>query len=425
MGSGHHGSREALPSRGREGEVIPGMPPGTRDLRTPGEKADSLLIEIPLDSPLSGTEQEIVAEIGRTCGKNGFFFEVDGSTFRFYVRSLDPRAFRSTVLDLLRTRGEQGGASPRLHRVFGDLFDRIDAVRSYGIRGKKRIYATYNRERKVAGREGKVKARGPWYYARDHGFEREENALPEEFRNRILPGDSEAVLKALPSQCVDIVITSPPYNFGLGYDTTADGIDWERYFAKLFAVFDECIRVLKFGGRIIVNVQPLFSDYIPSHHIISRYFMDRRLIWKGEILWEKNNYNCKYTAWGSWKSPGNPYLKYTWEFLEVFAKGDLKKEGSPDRADISADEFKKWVVARWSVAPERRMKEYGHPAMFPEELVARALKLFSYEGDVVLDPFAGTGTACVVAKKLNRVYLGIDISEKYCAVAERRLREIL
>jgi DNA modification methylase len=110
---------------------------------------------------------------------------------------------------------------------------------------------------------------------------------------------------------------------------------------------------------------------------------------------------------------------------EVFAKGDLKKEGPRDAIDITADEFKKWVVARWPVAPERRMKEYDHPAMFPEELVRRALKLFSYEGDVVLDPFNGTGTTCVVAKKLNRVYLGIDISEKYCAIAERRLGEIL
>lgn len=401
------------------------MPPGTRDFQTPAEKADSLLIEIPLDSPLSGNEQEIVVEIGRTSGKNGFFFEVDSDTLRFYVRSLDPGAFRSTVLDLLRGHGEQGSAPARLHQVFGDLFDRIDSVKSYGIRGKKRIYATYNRERKVAGREHKVKARGSWYYALDHGFEREENALPDEFRNAVIVGDSEEVLRALPSNCIDLVFTSPPYNFGLGYDTGEDGVDWERYFKKLFSVFDECIRVLKYGGRIIVNIQPLFSDYIPSHHVISHYFMKEKLIWKGEILWEKHNYNCKYTAWGSWKSPGNPYLKYTWEFLEVFAKGDLKKEGSREKADITADEFKKWVVAKWSIAPERQMARFDHPAMFPEELVMRALKLFSFEGDVVLDPFNGAGTTCVAAKKLNRNYLGIDISQKYCETAERRLKEIL
>ncbi|HNS83400.1 MAG TPA: site-specific DNA-methyltransferase, partial [Methanolinea sp.] len=108
------------------------MPPGTRDFQTPAEKADSLLIEIPLESPLSGNEQEIVVEIGRTSGKNGFFFEVDSDTLRFYVRSLDPGAFRSAVLDLLRGHGEQGSAPARLHQVFGDLFDRIDSVKSYG-----------------------------------------------------------------------------------------------------------------------------------------------------------------------------------------------------------------------------------------------------------------------------------------------------
>ena len=215
----------------------------------------------------------------------------------------------------------------------------------------------------------------------------------------------------------------PPYNFGLGYEdgSNDDATDWEAYFAKLFAVFDECIRVLKYGGRIVVNVQPLFSDYIPSHHVISNYFMGRRLIWKAEILWEKNNYNCKYTAWGSWKSPSSPYLKYTWEFLEVFCKGNLKKPGKSVNADISADQFKEWVLAKWSIAPERRMREYGHPAMFPEELAKRVMLLFSFRGDVVLDPFNGVGTTSVVAQQNGRRFLGVDTASEYCATAKDRL----
>ncbi|HQK56837.1 MAG TPA: site-specific DNA-methyltransferase [Methanolinea sp.] len=391
----------------------------------PDTASDYLLITIPLDSPLSGAEKDFLGMIDGGSGKNGFFFETDEQALRFYVRSLDTKAFARGIRDLIRKRGGPDGECARLHQVFQELFERIESVRSYGIRGGKRIYATYNRERKVSGRQHKVKARGSFFYALDHGFERTENALPEEFRNRIIAGDSGEVLRALPSNCIDLVITSPPYNFGLGYDTGEDGVDWERYFEKLFSVFDECIRVLKYGGRVIVNIQPLFSDYIPSHHLVSHYFMQKKLIWKGEILWEKHNYNCKYTAWGSWKSPSNPYLKYTWEFLEVFAKGDLKKEGSRENADITADEFKKWVVAKWSIAPEKQMSRYDHPAMFPEELVMRALKLFSYEGDIILDPFNGVGTTCVAAKKLNRGYLGIDISEKYCETAERRLKEIL
>jgi DNA modification methylase len=149
------------------------------------------------------------------------------------------------------------------------------------------------------------------------------------------------------------------------------------------------------------------------------------MIWKGEILWEKNNYNCKYCAWGSWRSPSGPYLKYTWEFLEIFSKGTLIKEGKKENIDIKEDEFKKWVVAKWAIAPERNMKNYDHPAMFPEELVERALKLFSYERDIILDPFNGVGTTTIVAKQLNRRYLGIDISQKYCKIAERRIKEIL
>ena len=148
------------------------------------------------------------------------------------------------------------------------------------------------------------------------------------------------------------------------------------------------------------------------------------MIWKGEILWEKNNYNCKYTAWGSWKSPSSPYLKYTWEFLEIYCKGDLKKAGKKDKIDITDEEFKDWVVAKWSIVPERNMKKFGHPAMFPEELVRRALKLFSFKDDIILDPFNGVGTTTFVAQKLGRKYLGIDTSGKYCQKARERLNEL-
>jgi DNA modification methylase len=113
------------------------------------------------------------------------------------------------------------------------------------------------------------------------------------------------------------------------------------------------------------------------------------------------------------------------EFLEIFAKGTLKKESNSQETDITADEFKKWVVAKWSISPERNMKEFNHPAMFPEELVMRALKLFSYKNDVILDPFNGVGTTSLVAHKLDRKYLGIDISKEYFERAESRLQSIL
>jgi len=303
------------------------------------------------------------------------------------------------------------------------LFD-IDKIKSYGIKGKKRKYIGYNKERKVINRKAKEKGRGVYYYAQDNTFSKQNNKVPEQFVNKIINGDSELILKQFPDNCIDLIFTSPPYNFGLEYENHKDEIVWNDYFNKLFALFKECIRVLKYGGRIIVNVQPLFSDYIPIHHILSDFFRNNKLIWKGEILWDKHNYNCKYTAWGSWKSPSNPYLKYTWEFLEIFCKGDLKHPGGNEMVDIIGDEFKKWVYAKWDIPPENNMKKYEHPAMFPEALVERVLKLFSFKGDVVLDPFNGVGTTTVVSKKFSRRYIGIDISDEYCKKAENRIKNI-
>ena len=244
--------------------------------------------------------------------------------------------------------------------------------------------------------------------------------------NKIYCGDCIDIMKKIPDDFVDIIITSPPYNFGLdGYDNHKDTKYWTEYFDHLYEVWKECKRVLKCGGRICVNIQPLFSDYMPSHHIISNQLLKLGLLFKAEILWDKHNYNCKYTAWGSWQSPSMPYVKYTWEFIEVFSKGTQKKVGDSKNADISGDEFKKWVYVKWDIAPEHKMKEFGHPAMFPEAIPYRLMKLFSYKGDLVLDPFNGCGTTTLVAKQNGRGFIGIDISGKYCKIAEERLNSIL
>jgi len=280
------------------------------------------------------------------------------------------------------------------------------------------------RERKVIDRVQKEKIRGSTKdltTIKSEVLETDVSAIT----NKIICGDSESILNTFPDNCVDIIITSPPYNFGLDYknDKHKDALYWQDYYDKLNRIWQECYRVLKPAGRFCVNIQPLFSDYMPTHHIISRQLLDLGLFWKAEIIWEKHNYNCKYTAWGSWKSPSMPYLKYTWEFIEVFCKESHKKEGEVEKIDISGDEFKKWVYARWDIAPESNMKKYNHPAMFPEELVKRLLKLFSYQDDIVLDPFNGVGTTTLVAYKLKRRYIGIDISEEYCKTAEQRLKD--
>ncbi len=381
---------------------------------------DFKIIIINIDKPLNNADLSALNKIFEPFNQNEITYDVSLSDFTLFLHSLNVEAFKEIV-----SRHKDIIDSSPLTLLLEEITREIESIKSYGVKGKKRIYINYDKERKVKGRKEKENGRDQYYYAKENRFIKENNPFPDLYKNRIISGDSNEILQRIPDNCVDLIFTSPPYNFGLEYESNGDAHHWEKYFEQLFSIFEECIRILKYGGRIIINIQPLFSDYIPSHHIISNFFMNKKLLWKGEILWEKNNYNCKYTAWGSWKSPSNPYLKYTWEFLEIFAKGSMKKEGQRDLIDITADEFKKWVVAKWSIAPERNMKNYNHPAMFPEELVRRVLKLFSYENDVILDPFNGVGTTTYVAKITNRIFCGIDISDEYCDKATQRLSEIL
>ncbi len=281
------------------------------------------------------------------------------------------------------------------------------------------------RQDKVLDKAGKAKVRQGSKEAK-HILDTDERPEIRNYINRIISGDAAQVMSKLPSESIDLIITSPPYNFGHVYaqDLHDDTHEWNEYFDQLQRVWAECERVLKPSGRIAVNIQPLFSDYIPTHHIISGQLQKLGLLWKAEFLWEKNNYNAKYTAWGSWKSPSMPYIKYTWEFVEVFDKGTHKKTGRREDIDITADEFKEWVIGRWKIVPEHHMKEFDHPAMFPEELPRRLMKLFSYKNDIVLDPFNGVGTTTLVARALGRRFIGIDISPQYCEMALRRVRMI-
>jgi DNA modification methylase len=281
------------------------------------------------------------------------------------------------------------------------------------------------RSEKVQDKKGKARVRMGSKSA-NKSFITAEPPQIHPFVNCIVCGDAQEVLTRIPDMSIDLIITSPPYNFGHTYaqDPHDDTHEWNEYFEKLLLVWTECERVLKPGGRIAVNIQPLFSDYIPTHHIISRQLARLGLLWKAEFLWEKNNYNAKYTAWGSWKSPSMPYIKYTWEFIEVFDKETHKKTGRREDIDITSDEFKEWVLGKWTFPPETRMKDYNHPAMFPEELPRRLMKLFSYKNDIVLDPFNGAGTTSLVARKQGRRFIGVDVSEQYCKMALKRASEV-
>jgi DNA modification methylase len=241
--------------------------------------------------------------------------------------------------------------------------------------------------------------------------------------NEIICGDSRIVLETIPDNSIDLVLTSPPYNFNKEYDQHKDGTSFNDYWEYLFPILGLCLNKLKHGGRMIINIQPHYSFNTPTHHLITKFLLDNGMLWRTEIIWEKNHYNCPTTCWGSFCSPSSPYLRGTWEYLNVYCKGTIKHEGLKENIDITEREFKQWTYAKWSITPESRMKQYGHPAMFPEALVERCLKLFSFRGDVILDPFNGTGTTTKIAKLLDRNFIGIDMSEDYCKTARKRLNE--
>ncbi len=250
--------------------------------------------------------------------------------------------------------------------------------------------------------------------------------LEEERLNVIINDDCLEYMKTLPNNCIDCIITSPPYNFGIDYgDYYSDENTWDSYFQIMNKIIKGMYRILTTGGRVIWNIQPFFSDYIPSHHIFSQIFLKHKFIWRNEILWEKNNYSARYTSWGSWKSPASPYLKYTHEFIEVYCKETIKHNNRRDEIpDITDEEFKSAVIGKWSIAPERNMKKYNHDAMFPEKLVEKALKLYTFPNDVILDPFGGVGTTAAVCKRINRNYISVDVSKEYCVTAKKRIEDI-
>ena len=384
------------------------------------QKIKPVIVELELSRDLLPGEISVLNALNKKYSDKEISLTFNDKTLSARLVRLDPANYERSINEYI-SRADLAGTYEEEKNPFLLLLAKINAIGSYGIRYGKRVYAGYADERKVTGRKEKANERGSFFYAEDSSFSTAINPFPPEYLDQVICDDSEEFLSRLPDNCVDLIITSPPYNFGLEYSSTGDSSQWEAYLDKLYQVFEQGIRVLKYGGRFIVNVQPLFSDYIPLHHLISSFFMSRKMIWKGEILWEKNNYNCKYTSWGSWKSPSSPYLKYTWEFIEIFCKGTLKKPGRSEDADITDEEFKSWVVAKWSIGPERRMKQFDHPAMFPEELVERCLKLFSFKGDIILDPFNGAGTTSFVASGTDRHYVGIDISPEYCDKARERI----
>jgi DNA modification methylase len=240
--------------------------------------------------------------------------------------------------------------------------------------------------------------------------------------DRIVQGDAREVLERLPAGSVHLAVTSPPYNVKIPYRGYSDDLPPAEYLGWLKEVWRALHRVLVPGGRFVLNVAPTsIKDFRPIHHDLSRDLRDLGYIMRTEIIWYKQTMGRR-TAWGSWRSPSNPHIVPSWEYVLVFSKGQWKLEGDPRAVDISAREFERFSDGFWQIPPERRRN--GHPAPFPEALIERLVKFYSYRGNVVLDMFGGTGTVAAVARRLGRHYLHIDVSEEYCRSAAERVRQV-
>lgn len=257
-----------------------------------------------------------------------------------------------------------------------------------------------------------------------------------DIKNGFLLGDRLDALKLLPNNSVSVFFTSPPYNVGKDYTKNKDNKPYEEYVDFLVDTWEECYKKLKPGGRLILNIPnligknasldknkginylPLYSDIITKTLALNKktFINDEGeeenfdFFINGEIFWYKQNV-LRRTAWGSWASPSSPYVVYPYELIIVLSKKQRKLEGKKENIDITPEEFINYSMATWTISPETSKR--WHPAPFPKELAYRILKFYSFKGDLVVDPFSGTGTFAEVAHKLERDFVYIDNSPEY------------
>ncbi|MBM4283767.1 MAG: site-specific DNA-methyltransferase [Deltaproteobacteria bacterium] len=249
-----------------------------------------------------------------------------------------------------------------------------------------------------------------------------ENKIQIEIINKNFCKSSEDMME-LQDSCVHLMVTSPPYNVGKEYD---EDFTLDQYLEFLKRVWREVHRVLVPGGRACVNVANLGrKPYIPLHAYIIRDMLDLGFLMRGEIIWDKGASAAASTAWGSWKSPGNPTLRDVHEYILVFSKGAFSRPNPEKRAStISKEEFLEYTKSVWTFGAESARK-VGHPAPFPVELPYRLIQLYTYAGEVVLDPFMGSGSTAVAALKAGRNYVGYEVDPEYVRLANKRITKFL
>jgi len=253
---------------------------------------------------------------------------------------------------------------------------------------------------------------------REEAVKYTETPLPPGCVNRIFCKSSEK-MDELPDCSVHLMVTSPPYNVGKEYD---DDLTLDEYRAFLKRVMTEVYRVLVPGGRACINVANFGRrPYLPLHALVIQDMLEVGFLMRGEIIWDKAGSASPSTAWGSWCSPSNPCLRDTHEYILVFCKKVFKRnKPSFRKPTITRDEFLEFTKSVWRFPAEQASK-IGHPAPFPVELPYRLIQLYTFEGEVVLDPFIGSGTTAIAALKTGRSFVGYEVDPNYVALANQRI----
>ena len=227
---------------------------------------------------------------------------------------------------------------------------------------------------------------------------------------------------ALLDLSVDLIVTSPPYNLSIDYNEYDDSSEYQSYMDFSAKWLAKCFKWLKDDGRMCLNV-PLDTNYKGHHPVgadLTKLAQRVGFQYYTTIIWNKGH-RAGSTAWGSWLSASAPCVIPRVELILVLYKTDWKKYNT-GKSTITKEEFLDWVSGVWTFPGETRNRN-EHPAPFPVTLPERCIKLFSYAGDVVLDPFMGSGTTLLAATCNQREAIGIDIDEAYCELADKRLRD--
>jgi len=264
----------------------------------------------------------------------------------------------------------------------------------------------------------------------------DERVEPPSATDTLFHGDAREMTESqVADNSVALMITSPPYFAGKEYETdTSTGhvpASYIEYLGQLEEVLAVCLRKLEPGGRMAVNVANLGrKPYRSLSADVMAILQDRLgMLLRGEIIWQKAKGAGGSCAWGSYRSPQNPVLRDVTERVVVASKGRfdraIKKAsrealGLPHQATIETEEFLEATLDIWEI-PSERASRVGHPAPFPVALPRRLIELYTYAGDLVLDPFIGSGTTAVAAIEAGRHYVGFDTEADYLALAEMRI----